>query len=71
MNSSIWPTDGTWTGTTNLGQSGLGSNGNEGALYIPQSSRIRASPSDCLVTYVGHSLGKRELHLCRGAVSIF
>ncbi len=35
-----------------------GSNGNEGVLRIPQSSRITVtSPSDCLVSYPRHSLG--------------
>ena len=39
-------------------QSGFGSNGNEGVLCIPQSSSITGtSPSDCLVSYPGHSLG--------------
>ena len=34
-----------------------GSYGNEGLLPIPQSSSItRASPSDCLESYPGHSL---------------
>ena len=43
---------------TTLGQSGPGSDGNEGVLRIPQSSNIiRTSPSDCLVSYPGHSLG--------------
>ena len=35
------------------GQSGPESNGNEGVLHIPQ----RTSPSDCLVSYPGYSLG--------------
>ena len=39
-------------------QSGPGSDGNERVLCIPQSSRITGtSPSDCLVSYPGHSLG--------------
>ena len=33
-------------GTLILTQSGAGSNGNEGVLHIPQSSRTGASPSD-------------------------
>ena len=32
LNSSIWPIDGTLTGTTTLGQSGSGNNGNKGVL---------------------------------------
>ena len=39
--------------------SGPKSNGNEGVLCIPQSSSItETSPSDCLVSYTGHSLGR-------------
>ena len=35
----------------------LGANGNEGVLCIPQSSNITGtSPSDCLVSYPGHTL---------------
>ena len=41
------------------GQSGPGSNANEEVLCIPQSSSItETSPSDCLVSYPGHSLGE-------------
>ena len=44
-------------GATTPGQSGPRSNGNEGVLHISQSSSItRASLSDCLVSYPGHSL---------------
>ena len=47
------------SGATTLGQSGPGSDGNKGVLRIPQSSGIiGTSPSDCLVSYPGHSLGK-------------
>ena len=55
------------------GQSRSGSNGNERVLCIPQSTNItRTSPSDCLVSYPGHSLwGGGVLPLCRGAVSAF
>ena len=56
--SSIWPIDRILSDATTPGQSGLGSDGNEGVLRIPQRSSItRASPSDCLVSYLGHSLG--------------
>ena len=45
------------SGATTPGQSGHGSNGNEGVLCIPQSRSIAVtSPSDCLVSYPGHSL---------------
>ena len=57
--SSIWPIDRALSGATTLGQRGPGSDGNEGVPYIPQSSSITgASPSDCLVSYLGHSLGE-------------
>ena len=40
-----------------LGQSKPGSDSNEGVLCISQSSNITgASPSDCFVSYPGHSL---------------
>ena len=51
-NSSISPIDKTPSRATTLSQSGLGSNGSEGVLCIPQSSSITGtSPSDCLVSY--------------------
>ena len=51
----LWPKDRTLIGTITPGQSGPG---NEGALYIPQSSRTGASPSDGLMSYPGHVLGE-------------
>ena len=56
-NSSIWPKDRTLSSATTLGQSGSGSNSNsnEGVLHIPQSSKTGASPSDCFMSYPGHS----------------
>ena len=55
--SSIWPRDRILSGATTPGQRGSGRNGNEGVLRIPQSFSItEASPSDCLVSYLGHSL---------------
>ena len=57
--TSIWPIDRTLSGATTLGQSRTGSDGNKGVFRIPQSSRItEASPSDCLMSYTGHSLGE-------------
>ena len=45
------------SGATTPGQSGSGSDGNEGVLRITQSSStVGTSPSDCLVSYPGHSL---------------
>ena len=66
-NSSIWPIDRTILGATTPGQSGAGSNGNEGVLCILWSSSIaRTTPSDCLVSYSGYSLS-----LSREAVGVF
>ena len=71
LNSCIWAKDWTLTGTTTLGQSGPKSNGNEEVLYIPQSSKTEASPSDGLVSYPGHLLVGVVLLLYRNAVGIF
>ena len=58
-NSSIWTIDRTLSGATTPGQGGPGSDGHEGVLCIPQISRIiEVSPSDRLVSYLGHSLGE-------------
>ena len=49
--SSIWPIDRVISGATTPGQSGPGSDANEGVLHIPQSSSIiGTSPSDCSVS---------------------
>ena len=53
------------SGATTTGQSEPGSNGNEGVLRIPGTS-----PSDCLVSYPGYSLGG-VLPLYREAVGVF
>ena len=48
--SSIWPIDRTFLSATTPGQSEPESNGNEGVLFIPQSSSITGtSPSDCYI----------------------
>ena len=57
--SSIWCIDWIQSGATIPGQSRPENDGNERVLNISQSSCItRASPSDCLVSYPGHSLGE-------------
>ena len=53
---SFWPIDRALWGAATLGQSRHGSNRNEGLLHIPQISKARPSPSDCLMSYPGHSL---------------
>ena len=58
-NSSIWPIDMTLSIATTPRQSGPGSTSNKVVHRIPQSSNITVvSPSDCLVSKSGHSLGK-------------
>ena len=49
---SIWPIDRALLSANTPGQSGPGSDGNEGVLHIPGMSS-----SDCLVPYPGHLLG--------------
>ena len=44
------------TAITKPGQSGPGSNGNEGVLHIPKYSRNGGLSSDGLLSYSGHSL---------------
>ena len=47
-NSFIWPIDKNVSGAATSGQSGPGSDGNDGVLRIPQSRIITgASPWDC------------------------
>ena len=54
---SLWPIDRNLSGATTPGQSGPGRDGNKELFDIPQSSS-KASPSDYLVSYPEHSLGK-------------
>ena len=54
--SSIWSIDRTLSDATAPGHSGPGSNANQGVHSNPQSSSIAGTlPSDCLVSYPGHS----------------
>ena len=55
-NNSIRSIDRTLSDANNLGQSGPGRNGNLLVLHILQSSKTEALPSDCLISYPGHSL---------------
>ena len=58
-NTCIWPIDRTLLGATTPGQSGPGGDDNKEILFILLSSSItEASPSDCLVSYPGYSLGE-------------
>ena len=55
--SSIWPIDRFLSGATIPDQIGPGSDGNKWMLCIPQSSSITGtSLSDCLVSYLGHTM---------------
>ena len=57
--SSIYPKDRAPPDATTLGQNGLGCDCDEGVLHIPQISSITGTlPSNCLVSYTGHSLGR-------------
>ena len=53
--SSIWPIDRALSGTTTPGLSVPEGNTNEGVFRISQSI-TEASPSDCFVSYLGHTL---------------
>ena len=65
------PIDRALSGATIPGQSGPGSDSNEGVLHIPLSFSITGtSPSDWLVSYPGHSLVVGG-SLCREAVGLF
>ena len=54
--SSIWAVDRTLSWATIPGQSGPGSNNNEGVPCILQSSSIIGTSLSDLVSYLGHSL---------------
>ena len=55
--SSILPIYRTLSSATSPDQSRAGSDSNEGAVRIPQSSNISGtSPPDYLISYRGHSL---------------
>ena len=61
-NSFIWPIDRALSGATTPSHSEPGSDGNEGAFHIPQSSSIiGASPSDCLKSYIRTLVGGEVL----------
>ena len=60
LNSSIRTIDRILSGATTPDQSGPEVDDNEGVLSIAQSSGMsKASPSDCLVSHLGHSA---EMH---------
>ena len=57
---------------TTLGQSGPGSDGNDGVVCVPYNSSITgASPSDCSMSHPGLSLGVGVLSLSRRAIFEF
>ena len=57
--SSIWPIDKILSVATTPSQSEPGNDSNKGVLCIAQISSITgASPSDCLMSHLGHLLGE-------------
>ena len=69
--SSIQLIDRARSSATIPDQSGPGSNGNEGVLYIPQTSIItETSPSDCLVSYI-RTIVRGGLTLSAEAQSVY
>ena len=57
LNISIWPIDGTLTDTTAPGQSGFGSNGNEGVLHVsPKFQDWNLTIRCSLVSYPEYTL---------------
>ena len=60
---SIWPIDRTLSAATTPDQSVPGSDGNEKIRHISQISKTGASPSDCLMSYLGRSLSGRGSYL--------
>ena len=64
LKTSIWPKYETQTGTTNLGQSGPGSNGNNRVLYIPPNSKTGAWASDAV------SYHTRDTHWAGGTTPL-
>ena len=64
LNNSIWPRDGTLTGTITPDQSGRGINGNEGVFYIskapelePHHQRVSGLGWFGFMIYMVHSIG--------------
>ena len=56
--SFIWPIERALSGATTSSQNGPGSDGKKEVLHIPQSTSISGtSPTDCLVSCTGYSLG--------------
>ena len=69
--SSIWLIDRTLLGATALGHSGHGSDGNEGVLWILQSSSISGALTIRLFSVISRTLIGGVLPLYWDAVSVF
>ena len=69
--SSIKPIDKTLSGTTTLGLSGPGSNGNEGVLYIYPKYQYYWNLTIRLFSVISRTLVGGILPLCRDAVGVF
>ena len=70
-NSSIWSLNKTLSGATTRGQSGHGSDGNEGVLCIPKSSCNYWSLVIRSFSLISRTLIVRVLPLCRDIVGVF
>ena len=51
LHISIWPIDGILTDTTTSGQSGTGSNGNEGGLYSKLRKKKKTKQKNRILTW--------------------
>ena len=71
LNRSIWPIDGSLTGTTTPGQNEPRSNGNEVVFHIPQSSRTGASPPDTGYCHTQDTLFGLSYSSSEDAISVF
>ena len=69
--SSIWPIDRTFSSVTTPGQSGPGSDGNEGVLYIPLKFQHCWNLTIRLFCVICRTPIRRVLTLCKAAVKVF
>ena len=63
--------DETLAGTTSQGQSGPGSNVNQGVLHIPQTSRTRASLFNAVLCHTQNTPLSGYYHPADNAIGIF
>ena len=68
---NVKPIDRTLLGATTPGQSGHGSYGNEGVLYISQSSKTGVLLSDSFVLYPEHTWGRGQSYPSAGMQLVY